>query len=81
MASYWLDKDKPKKTSIHFTYYKDIMAIDTNYMRNSFTYSPYMEVTKIDSTKFKVFAGGKHRDVKLFFEEAIAKWQDSRTLK
>jgi hypothetical protein len=75
MASYWIDPKDSNKNHVSFAYYKDISSIDTNYMSTSLTFSPYMMVTKKDSSKFKVCADGEKAEIKAFFEEAISKWK------
>ena len=78
MASYWMDENDSTKNEKNFAFYKDIVSIDTNYMRGAETYAPYMMVTTAKGNSFKVCADGKHAAVKSFFETAIAKWKSEK---
>jgi hypothetical protein len=60
-----------------FAFYKDIKSIDTVYNAGA-TYSPYMLVTKTDSTTFKVSVNGKKEEIKSFFEDALNIWQQNK---
>ena len=79
MASYWIDETDISKNQQNFAFYPDIADIDTNYMRNALTYTPYLEVIRKDSTRFRLSVEGKEKDVKQFFEEAIKKWKASKS--
>ena len=76
IAKYWIDERDKKKDQLTFAFYKDIKSIDTVYNAGA-TYSPYMLVTKSDSTTFKVSVNGKKEEIKSFFEDALNTWQES----
>jgi len=78
LATYWIDDRHKEKNEISFAFYPDIRAIDTIYNPGA-SYCPYMLVTRMDSTKFKVCANGSRDEVRSFFEEAIKLWLQNRT--
>jgi hypothetical protein len=78
VASYWMDERDKSKNRIASAFYSDIKSIDTNYMRTSLTYAPYLEVTRNDSTKFKVYVDGKKVEIQSFFEEAVQRWNEEK---
>lgn len=80
IAKYWIDERDTSKDIIDFAYYPDIKSIDT-VCYAGFTYCPYMLVTKNSNSQFKVCVDGKREEVKLFFEEAISKWQQNQNIK
>lgn len=80
IAMYWIDDRHKEKNKILFAFYPDIKSIDTIYNPGA-SYCPYMLVTKLDSTQFKVCADGKREDVKSFFEEAMKLWIENRGLR
>ncbi len=75
VASYWIDRRDSTKNRLDWAYYQDIVAIDTNYLENAPSYAPYMQVTKRDGTRFKVYAEGEKNELKAFFEEAMVLWK------
>jgi hypothetical protein len=77
LATYWIDKSNKQKTRFSSAFYSEITSIDTVYYAGA-TYCPYMLVSKADKTQFKVCAEGKRAEVKQFFEEALALWQQHR---
>lgn len=80
IAKYWIDDRDSNKNEINWAYYSEILSIDTVYYAG-LTYSPYMLVTKKDSTKFKVCADGTREEIKSFFEQAINLWHINATSK
>lgn len=54
--------------------------IDTVYYAG-LTYCPYMLVTKNDRTQFNVGAEGKREELEFFFQEAIQRWKQHKTVK
>lgn len=80
LAKYWIDERDKSKNKINFAYYKDIKSIDTVYHADA-TYCPYMLVTKIDGSKFKVCVDGKRKEIKSFFEDALNKWAQNKNAK
>jgi hypothetical protein len=74
IATYWIDKRNSKKNEIEFAYYSDIANIDTVYYAG-LTYTPYMLVTRKDSSNFRVSVDGEREEVKLFFETALREWK------
>lgn len=77
IAKYWIDERDKSKNQISFAFYPDIKSIDTVYNAGA-TYSPYMLVTKLDGTQFKVSVNGKRDEIKSFFEDAIKQWQEHK---
>lgn len=80
IAKYWIDERDKSKDKIDFAYYPDIKSIDTVYNAGA-TYCPYMLVTKVDNSKFKVCADGKREEIKEFFKEALTKWTQNKNAK
>ena len=77
IAHYWLDDYDSTKNDTSFAFYKDIAYIDTIYKVYE-TFAPYMEVTKKDSSKFRVYVEGQKNEIKHFFEEAILTWKKNK---
>lgn len=77
IAMYWIDDRHKEKNEISFAFYRDIKAIDTIY-NPSASYCPYMLVTRLDSTQFKVCVDGKREEIKSFFEEAMKLWLENK---
>jgi hypothetical protein len=77
IASYWIDERDKSKDKRVFAYYPDIKSIDTIFYAGA-TYSPYMLVTKQDSSQFKVCVDGKRNEIKEFFEEALSIWTQKK---
>jgi hypothetical protein len=80
LAKYWIDKKDKTNDKISFAFYSDIKSIDTVYYAGA-TYCPYMLVTKKEGSQFKVCVDGKREEIKTFFEEALNKWKQNKTLK
>lgn len=78
IGHYWLDSHDKSKNDTSFAYYKDILSIDTVYNVPD-TYSPYMKITKSDSSEIKVYVGGEHDKIKAFFEDAIGLWHKNKS--
>lgn len=74
IAKYWIDERDTAKNIIVYAFYQDIKSIDTVYNAGA-TYTPYLLVTKLDSTQFKVSVNGKKEEVKSFFDDAIHQWK------
>lgn len=77
IATYWIDDRNKEKNEISFAFYQDIKSIDTVFYTGA-TYTPYMLITKTDSSQFKVSVDGKKEDVKSFFDEALKHWQQHK---
>ena len=77
IAKYWIDERDKDKNQLTFAFYPDIKSIDTVYNAGA-TYSPYMLVTKLDGTQFKVSVNGKREEIKSFFEDALKQWQEHK---
>jgi hypothetical protein len=77
IAHYWLDEYDKAKNDTSFAFYNEIAFIDTLYQVPD-TFAPYMTITKKDSSKFRVYVGGKKNEMKSFFEDAIMTWKKSR---
>jgi hypothetical protein len=74
IAKYWIDERYEDENKIIFAFYPDIKSIDTVYYAGA-TYTPYMLITKLDNTQFKVSVDGKKSEIKSFFEEALLQWE------
>jgi hypothetical protein len=77
IASYWQDENDKSKNNINIAYFKDIISIDTVYNAGA-TYSPYMNVMRKDSSKFKVCFDGEKNEIRKTFMEAIAIWKENQ---
>lgn len=77
IASYWLDDNDKQKNKIEFAFYKDITKIDTIY-NAGLTYCPYLLVTRLDSSNFKVCVEGTRNEIADFFNGAIETWNKSK---
>ena len=77
IVKYWIDERDKEKNQLSFAFYNDIKSIDTVYDAGA-TYSPYMLVTKSDSTTFKVSVGGNKEAIKSFFEDALNTWHQHK---
>jgi hypothetical protein len=77
LAMYWIDENDSTKNEVSFSFYQDIQSIDTVYYAGA-TYSPYMLITRKDSSTFKVYVDGKKPEIKSFFEGAMSKWDKAR---
>lgn len=76
IAHYWLDRHK-EKSDTTYAFYNDIISIDTVYEVPD-TFSPYMRITKKDSSTFRAYVGGSKNEMKSFFEQAISNWKKKR---
>jgi hypothetical protein len=77
VATYWIDNRDKEKNEISFAFYTNIKSIDTVYNVGA-TYSPYMLVTRLDSSHFNVSVNGKKEEIKSFFEDVLKQWQQHR---
>lgn len=77
IAHYWLDDYDDAKNDTSFAFYEDVAYIDTIYKVFD-TYAPYMEITKNDSSKFKIYVEGRKNEIQIFFEEAILTWKKNK---
>lgn len=77
LAHYWLAAENKEENDTTYAYYSDILAIDTTYFVGV-TYSPFMNIKRKDGSEFKVYIEGKHEEMKVFFEEAIRRWQQQQ---
>ena len=78
VAEYWIDERDKNKNQINSAFYKEIKSIDTVYYAG-LTYSPYMLITKMNNSQFKVSVDGKKDEIKIFFEGAIEQWKQYRS--
>lgn len=77
VAKYWIDKEDEIKNVINSAFYKDIKSIDTVY-NAGLTYCPYLMISKIDGTSFKVSVEGDKTEVKSFFEDLLKEWDKNK---
>lgn len=66
VATYWIDERNSKKNEINYAYYNEIEKIDTIY-NAGVTHTPYILVTKIDGTTFKVSVDSDRKEIRAFF--------------
>ena len=77
VAKYWIDKEDESKNVINSAFYKDIKSIDTIY-NAGLTYCPYLMISKIDGTSFKISVEGDKTEVKSFFEDLLKEWDKNK---
>lgn len=77
VAKYWIDKEDESKNVINSAFYKDIKSIDTIY-NAGLTYCPYLMISKIDGTSFKVSVEGDKTEVKSFFVDLLKEWDKNK---
>jgi len=77
LANYWQDEDNKNKNEINTAYYPDIISIDTVCYAGA-TYSPYLLVTRRDSSSFKVCFDGNKDEIRKTFIEAIEMWRKNK---
>ncbi len=80
VAEYWQDERGKQKNQINSAFYFEIISIDTVCFAG-LTYSPYMLVTKKDSSTFKVCFDGTRKELNKTFTEAIELWHEHRIKK
>lgn len=74
IAHYWLDDNDIRKNDTSYAFYGDIARIDTSYTAPD-TYTPFMTITRKDSTQFRLYVEGTKDELKSFFEKAISAWR------
>ncbi|WP_426492682.1 hypothetical protein [Hymenobacter sp. 102] len=72
IGHYWRGQ---RAYEIESAYYQDIARITPYYNPPGDFVVPYLLVTRKDSTQFKVFVGGEHRQVKDFFVKCLTHWR------
>lgn len=77
LASYWIDKDDNKSYK-DFAYYPDIIKIDSVDNTNALTYASYLEITKRDSSRFKLYIDGNKEKYHSFLKVANSKWDENK---
>lgn len=77
IASYWIDKDDNKSYK-DFAFYSDIVKIDSVDNTNALTYASYLEITKRDSSRFKVYIDGDKDKYHSFIRIANTKWGERK---
>lgn len=77
VASYWIDDRNSQKNEANFTFYNDIIKIDTLNIPGA-TYCSYALITKKDKNTFKVYVNGKKPEVKSFFQDLLIQWKKSK---
>ncbi len=80
IAKYWIDEKDRTKDVAASALYSDIGSIDTVYYAGA-TYCPYMLVTKTNGSQFKVCVDGKREEIKSFFEDALKRWTQNKSVK
>jgi hypothetical protein len=77
IATYWIDETNKTKDSKSFAFYENIKSIDTVY-NAGLTYSPNLLVKQKDGSTFRVSVNGSRKEIKAFFEDAIAQWSANK---
>lgn len=77
IAHYWLDQRNPARNDTSFAFFQNIASLDTVYNVPDFD-APYLVVNRKDRSSFKVYAGGGKKNVRRFFETALALWQSKK---
>ena len=78
IATYWVDERNQSSPEIHNAYYSEVKSIDTVHYAG-LTYSPYILVTKKDSTKFKVYIYGSKKSMESFLDNMVKTWKSNNT--
>ncbi len=78
VASYWIDKNHPEKTSKDFAFYEDIDTIICQPRLNAVTLSSSLEIKNKSGKKFNVFVDADSAQTWKFFNGVIKMWQKSR---
>ena len=77
IASYWIDEEDESKNEINSAYYTEIIHIDTVIYAGA-TYSPYLKITKGDSSSFKVSFDGEKTELRKIFNDVLSRWNNSK---
>ncbi len=77
IATYWIDKRNSKRNIVKFAYYNEIRKIDPVYSVGV-TYSPYMLVTMVNDSTFKVCVDGEKEEIKAFYEGVLREWKKNQ---
>jgi hypothetical protein len=78
IASYWIDKNHPERTSNDFAYYEDIDTIICHPRLNAVTLSSSIEIKNKTGKQFNVFVDADSAQTWKFFNGAIKLWQKSK---
>ncbi len=73
IASYWIDEGDLSKNEINSAYFTEIKQIDTVIYAGA-TYSPYLKITKIDNSSFKVCFEGDKKELRKIFNDILNQW-------
>jgi len=74
LAHYWIDEKDSSKSEIESAYYSEIVNIVDHFQMQDFD-CPYLEVTKSDSTQFRVYVDGNEEEKQHFYQTALALWK------
>ncbi len=77
IASYWIDEEDESKNEINSAYYTERIHIDTVIYAGA-TYSPYLKITKGDSSSFKVSFDGEKTELRKIFNDVLSRWNNSK---
>jgi hypothetical protein len=73
LAHYWIDEKDSSKSEIKSAYYSEIVNIVDHFQVQDFD-CPYLEVTKNDSTQFRVYVDGNLEEKQNFHQTALKLW-------
>lgn len=76
VATYWLDKNPNKEQKIEFACYQDILQVDSVFSVGT-TYSPYLLITRKDSSQFKVYVDGDAKEKTAFYQDVVTHWKQN----
>lgn len=76
VATYWLDKNPNKEQKIEFACYQDILQVDSVFSVGT-TYSPYLLITRKDSSQFKVYVDGDAKEKTAFYQDVVTHWEQN----
>ena len=78
IASYWIDNRDKSKTTINTAYYSEIDTITTLDLSQDLTAASYLAIKKKNGQTFNVFISPSQEETTLFFNKAIALWQQHK---
>ncbi|MCC3160314.1 hypothetical protein LJ737_23960 [Hymenobacter sp. 15J16-1T3B] len=78
LAAYWLEKDRPGRSSITYAYYPDVDTLYGIDRSQTLTYASYLEVRCHDGRRFNVYVSADSAQTRRFFRAATAEWQRAR---
>ncbi len=74
LAHYWIDVKDSSKSEIESAYYSKIVNIVDHFQVQDFD-CPYLEVTKSDSTQFRVYVDGNAEEKQHLYQTVLTLWK------